>query len=53
VDGKFINRELVWRNAERERAEGGAGILLLITIEVYACCPQLLLANAGITSNTL
>jgi hypothetical protein len=23
VDGKVINRELVWRNAERDRIEGG------------------------------
>jgi hypothetical protein len=30
VDGKVINRELVWRNAERDRAEGGTGILLRI-----------------------
>jgi hypothetical protein len=28
VDGKVINRELVWRNGERDRAEGGTGILL-------------------------
>jgi hypothetical protein len=30
VDGKVINRKLVWRNAERDRAEGGTGILLHI-----------------------
>jgi hypothetical protein len=35
VDGKVINRELVWRNAERDSAEGGTGILLRISTEVY------------------
>jgi hypothetical protein len=47
VDGKVINRELVWRNAE-----GGTGILRIGT-EVYVGCPQLLQVNAGISSNTL
>jgi hypothetical protein len=52
VDGKVINRELVWRNAERDRAEGGSGILFRIRTEVYVGCPQLQ-ANVGISSNTL
>jgi hypothetical protein len=30
VDGKVINHELVWRNAELVRAEGRTGILLRI-----------------------
>jgi hypothetical protein len=30
VDGKVVNRELVWRNDERDRAEGRTGILLHI-----------------------
>jgi hypothetical protein len=47
VDGKVINRELVCRNAER-----GTGVLLRITTEVHGC-PQLLQANARISSNTL
>jgi hypothetical protein len=51
VDGKIINRELVWRKAERDRAEGGTGILLRIRTEVYVGCPQLLQANAGICLN--
>jgi hypothetical protein len=51
VDGKVINLELVWRNAERDRAEGGTGILLSIRTEVHGGCPQLLQANAGIYSN--
>jgi hypothetical protein len=53
VDGKVINRELVWRNTERDRAEGGVGILLRIRIEDYVGCPQLFQVNAGISSNTL
>jgi hypothetical protein len=28
VDGKVINRELVWRNAERDFAEGGTDFIL-------------------------
>jgi hypothetical protein len=51
VDGKVINRELVWRNAERDLAEGGTGILLNIRTEFYVGCPQLLQVNAGISSN--
>jgi hypothetical protein len=51
VDGKVINHELVWRNAERDRAEGGTGILLRIRTEVYVGCLQLLQANAGISDN--
>jgi hypothetical protein len=47
VDGKVINRELVWRNSGGDRAEGGNGILLRIWAEVYVGCPQLLQANAG------
>jgi hypothetical protein len=53
ADGKVINRELVWRNTEQDRAEGGTGILLRIGTEVYVGCPQLLQANTGISSNTL
>jgi hypothetical protein len=53
ADGKVINRELVWRNAERDRAEGGTGMLLRIGTVVYVGCPQLLQANAGISSKTL
>jgi hypothetical protein len=41
VDGKVINRELVLRNAERDHAEGGAGIVLRIKTEVYVGCPRL------------
>jgi hypothetical protein len=33
VDGKVINRELAWRDAE-----GGTGILLRIRTEVYVGC---------------
>jgi hypothetical protein len=53
VDGKVINRELVCRNVERHRVEGGTGVLLRIRTWVYVGCPQLLHANAGISSNTL
>jgi hypothetical protein len=42
---KVINRELVWRNDERDHAEGGTGIVLSIRSEVYVGCPQLLQAN--------
>jgi hypothetical protein len=34
VDGKVINRELVWRNAEPDRADGGTGFLLPFNTEV-------------------
>jgi hypothetical protein len=50
VDGKVINRELVLRNAERDHAEGGAGIVLRIKTEVVCWLPQ---AKAGISSDTL
>jgi hypothetical protein len=53
VEGKVIHRELGWRNAERDRAEGGTGILHRIRTEVYVGYPQLLQANAGISSDTL
>jgi hypothetical protein len=53
VDGKVINHELVWRNAERDRAEGGTGILFRNRTEVYVGFPQFLQANAGLSSNTL
>jgi hypothetical protein len=52
VDGKVINRELVWRSAGRDCAEGGT-FLLRNSTEVYVGCSQLLQANAGISSNTL
>jgi hypothetical protein len=35
VDSKVVNCQLVWRNAERDRAEGGTGILLRIMTEVF------------------
>jgi hypothetical protein len=41
VDGKVINRELGWRNGERDRAEGGTGIHFVLA-QVYVGCPQLL-----------
>jgi hypothetical protein len=53
VDGKVINRELVWRNAEQDRAARGTGILLRVRTEVCVGCMKLLQANAGITSNML
>jgi hypothetical protein len=53
VDGKAINPELVWRNAERDRVEGGTGILLHIRTEVYVGCSQLFQAIARISSNML
>jgi hypothetical protein len=37
VDGRVINRELMWRNSE-----GGTGILLRIRTEFYVGCPQFL-----------
>jgi hypothetical protein len=46
VDVKVISRELVWRKAERDRAEGGTAILLRISTEVYVGC-QLLQALRG------
>jgi hypothetical protein len=52
VDGKVINCELVWRNAERDRAEGGTGIHRIRT-EVYVGCSQLLQANVRVSSNAL
>jgi hypothetical protein len=53
VDGKLINRELVWRNTERDCAEGGTGSLGRIGTEVDVSCPQLLQANVGISLNML
>jgi hypothetical protein len=53
VDGKVINRELVWRNAEQNSVEGVTGILLRNRTEVYVGCLHLLQANARISSNTL
>jgi hypothetical protein len=49
VDSKALNRKLVFRNSERDRAEGGTVILCRISTEVYVDCPQLLQANAGIS----
>jgi hypothetical protein len=40
VDGKVINRELAWRNADRDR----------IRTEVCVGCTQLLQANTEISS---
>jgi hypothetical protein len=38
VDGKVINRELVCRNVERDRTEGGTGIFFRIRAVVYFSC---------------
>jgi hypothetical protein len=37
VVGIVINWELVWRNAERDRDEGGTGIVLRIKIFIRIC----------------
>jgi hypothetical protein len=68
VDGKVINRELVWRMLNEtvlkalafyfvlhfsSLADSDHVVCLFVFYYIYVRCPQLLQANAGISSNTL